>query len=96
MYQQLLDKYNLKFDDLNTAERATLLTWAENLKTTILTPEDIKKHVSGLIIALERELAGLDEPQTLWQWLFRKRRADYRAARLQSLQLPFLDHALLL
>lgn len=84
MFDRLLEKYNLKFDDLNTAERETLLTWAKSLQTTTLTPDDIKKYVTGLITAIERELAGLDEPQTFWQWLFRRRRLDYRAARLQN------------
>jgi hypothetical protein len=83
-FQALLDKYGLKFDDLNTAERETLMTWAKEMQTRPLTTDDVKSHVSGLILALQRELAGLDEPKSFWEWLFRRKRDQFAKARLKN------------
>src|SRR5437660_8726196 len=84
MFQQLLEKYNLTFEELNSAERATLLSWAEKLKTKTLTADDIKTHVASLITAVEKELAGLETPTSFWLWLFGAKRDVYVKARLKN------------
>ena len=93
MFEDLLKPYKLKFEDLNSLERETLRKWADRLQTTPLTVDDIRNKLTDLILAIERDLASLDEPETFWQWLFRRRRAEYRAARLQNYLLlrDFID-----
>lgn len=82
--QDLLGKFNLGMDDLNGAERATLMEWLGKLKSRQLTLSDIQTHISGLISALERELSGLDTPTNLVAWMFRGKRETYLKARLKN------------
>src|SRR4051812_11028995 len=81
---QLLEKYNLSFDDLNAAERETLTKWADALKTKTLTLQNVKEYIDNCVIALGRQLADLDQPDNLWQWLTRKKRMVYVQARLKN------------
>lgn len=84
MFDKLLDGTGLKFEDLTHEERQTLRQWAEALSTKTLTLEDVKSFVSAQILALQRQLADLSEPETLWQWLFRRRRDMFVKARLRN------------
>jgi len=84
MFQSLLEKYNLTYDQLNTSERETVMRWAKALETKTLTPEDIKAHINSLIVALEKDLAGLEAPTSLWAWLFTSKRDIYLKARLKN------------
>lgn len=82
--QPLLEKFNLTFDDLNEAERKTLISWMEDLSKKTLTLEGVKFHVTALVEAVQHELAGIEEPKTLWGWLFQRKRDVYLKARLRN------------
>jgi hypothetical protein len=58
MLQSLLDKFNIKYEDLTTAEKDTLQGWATALDKKELTLPDVKDHIRTLIEAVERELAN--------------------------------------
>lgn len=82
--QSLLERAGLTFDDLNKAERDTLFSWMEDLSKKTLTVEGVKHHVAGLVEAVQRELAGIEEPKTLWGRLFQHKRDLYLKARLKN------------
>jgi hypothetical protein len=82
---QLLDKFNLQLEDLNSVERQTLVSWAEKLSNQKLTLDTVRESIPRLISALEAELSGLEPPPTFWAWLFRSKRDIYLKARLKNL-----------
>ncbi len=63
MFDTLLSKFGVKYEDLNALEKETLTKWVENLSTKQLTVQIIKDHVAELIIAIEKELSAYDLPK---------------------------------
>lgn len=92
MLQDILEKANLKIEDLNAAERETYLQWQQALANKILSVQSVKEYVEQMRDSIEAELAGYGEPKTLWEFIFRKRIDSYRRARLRNyiLLLAFL------
>lgn len=92
MLTELLSKYNLKYEDLNTEERETLLKWLDGLNRSVVTTEHIKQYITAMKDSLEAELADLAEPKSIWEYLFRSRKDLFRRARLKNylLLLSFL------
>jgi uncharacterized coiled-coil protein SlyX len=68
MLSQLLDKFNIKYESLNTAEKDTLQEWSKALASKELTLADVKDHIRALIEGVERELAtyNLNKDQDLF------------------------------
>lgn len=60
MLSQLLDKFNVKYEDLNPAERETLNQWSQALESNEITLERVKDYLKSLIEAVEREMATYD------------------------------------
>lgn len=65
---QILQKLNLKYEDLNAAERETLGNWMESLSKTALTVEGIKTYIASMRDSVEQELtkAGTDSKNDLF------------------------------
>lgn len=84
MLNQLLSKYNLKYEDLNPAERETLNNWMSTLSSRQLSVQDIKDYVAQLISAVEREMAEIKETTSLWTFLFGWKKDFYAKARLKN------------
>lgn len=63
MLSSLLDKFGIKYEDLNTAEKETLNQWVQALSKSELTLSGVKDYVKALIEAVERELATYDLPR---------------------------------
>lgn len=80
----LLEKFNLGLDDLNSAERQTLNDWLGKLQTKQLTLPDVQTYIAAMISGIERELAGLEAPPSIVSWLFNNRRTLYLRARLKN------------
>lgn len=80
-----LSNLGLSVDDLNHAEGATLMSYLETLRTEEMTIADVKAYLESSIAALERELAGIDRPDTIVHWLFQNRRDVHLKARLLNL-----------
>ena len=57
MIDEILKKFNLKYDNLNEAEKETLRGWLENIKTQKITVEKIKEYIRAMLSGVERELA---------------------------------------
>jgi hypothetical protein len=84
MLSQLLDKYNLKYEDLNPAERETLNNWMNTLSSRQLSLQDVKDYTAQLIVAVEREIAEIRESTSLWTFLFGWKKDFYAKARLKN------------
>lgn len=84
MIQELLQKHNLKYEDLNYEEKQTLTNWLEGVQKNTLTVDSIREYITHMKDALGAELAGLDEPKSLWEYLFRRKRDVFRRARLKN------------
>lgn len=60
MWDQVLKKYGLKYEDLNAVERETFGTMIEAVQQTTLTVEKIKDSIIKMRQAVDMELASLD------------------------------------
>lgn len=56
----LLAKYNLKYEDLNSAEQETLKGWLEELASREITLDDVKNYIHEMITGVETELSEYD------------------------------------
>lgn len=81
---ELLKKFNLKYEDLTSEEIATLDKWQQSLASRSITLPDIKDYINTMIEVLERELHGYDTPKTFTSFLFRGRRNRNLEARLMN------------
>ena len=52
----ILEKYNLKYNDLKVTERETLQSWIEALGQKKLTLESVKEYVISMKSSVEQEL----------------------------------------
>jgi len=52
----ILEKYNLKYEDLLEDEKKTLSEWMENLSKAELTLDSVKNYISRMKVTVEEEL----------------------------------------
>lgn len=64
MLNLLLDKFNVKYEDLNQAEKETLNQWYQNLARNELTLPRVTEFLEKLIKDVERDLARYDLSKT--------------------------------
>lgn len=64
MISNLLEKFGLKHEELNVAERETLDNWLKVLSEKQLTVEGVKEYIRKMIDGVEMELVGSDIPKT--------------------------------
>lgn len=78
MFENLLEKFNLKYEDLSTEEIATLTTWVNALQQGSLSTDKLKDFISSMKYSVENELSkvGHDSKQDI-----------YLKARLRNLML---------
>lgn len=57
---ELLKSFNLKYDDLNAAEKETLQTMLSNMQHDVLTIEKLKDYINNMRDAVEEELTRSD------------------------------------
>jgi hypothetical protein len=60
MLDELLERYGLKYNDLNNLEKETLNTWMEALQKSQLSLEKVKEYISMLKEGVEQELTKSD------------------------------------
>ncbi len=80
----LLRKFNIDPESLNTVERETLEKWSEALNKNVLRVADIETYVGSMINALERDLFSDEAPMTFANLFFRKSRKRNQEARLKN------------
>ena len=64
----VLEKYNLKYDDLNVSEKETLKSWMEALSQKKITLESVQEYLASMRSAVESELTkvGHDTKQDIF------------------------------
>lgn len=82
--QDILDKFGLKYEQLNSAEIDTLNSWMTKIDQKVVTVNDIKEMVSSMRNAVEREL--VNEPEFIYIFFFKclNRKQILLKARLQN------------
>jgi hypothetical protein len=83
----LLDKFGVKFEDLNAAERETYSQWLQSLSKNTLTVGSVRDYIQAMKDQVEAELVTFTEPKTLWDFLFRRKKDVYLTARLRNYML---------
>lgn len=56
MVDDILERLNLKYEDLKPAERETLQTWLVSLDNAQLSIDKIKDHIISMRVSVEQEL----------------------------------------
>lgn len=64
----LLERADLKYEDLNAIERKTFNDMVEKVSKTEINNETLKEYISTMKESVERELA--DEPEHVRVWIF--------------------------
>lgn len=65
----VLEKVGLKYEDLNNAERDTLMKWSQALQEKRLTVSNVKDYIQSMRSAVEREITEENDPAT-WMSIF--------------------------
>jgi len=80
----ILKKFNLKMDDLSSAERDILFGWVEALQQNKMTVSKVKDYITSMKVALEEKLA--DEPEFVRVFIFSvpNRNQIFMKARLRN------------
>jgi len=60
MIDDLLAKLNLKYEDLNSAEKETLNNWLDLLSSKKLSLDEVKVYIRQMIYNVEQELTKVD------------------------------------
>ena len=60
MYDKILERLNLRYEDLTREERNTLNSWMQILEKKRITTEDVKKYISTMKESVENELTKTD------------------------------------
>lgn len=63
MIDEFLSKFNIKYEQLNEAEKETLTGWLENLSKTQISVEEIKNYVRKMADGVAKELAVDELPR---------------------------------
>lgn len=58
MIDEILEKYNLKYDDLNVIERETLNTWVDALQQGVVSIDKIKDYIQTMRDSVINELTN--------------------------------------
>lgn len=60
MLDRILEKFNVKYEDISSDERETLNTWVEAIQKSKLTPQKVREFIVTMREAVERELTKTD------------------------------------
>lgn len=84
----ILEKFNLKYEDLTAVERETLNTWLEALDKSKLTLQGVKTYIATMRDAVEQELTkeSMKRP-SFWAFVFNFRKDNLLKARLRNYML---------
>lgn len=87
MYEEILKKYGLKFEDLNAAERETLNTMLQAIQKNELTIGKIKEYIALMKDAVSQELE--EQPEYIRFFIFKieNRKQILLKARLRNYRL---------
>ena len=66
MIDDILNKLNLKYEDLNSAEKETLDQWLELLSSKKLSLDDVKANIQQMKESVEQELSKTESNWFTW------------------------------
>ena len=84
---QALEKYNLKYEELNSTEKETLNVWLQAIQQGQLTLEKVKGYIASMKDAVEQELTKESKFLSFWTFLFNFRKDCALKARLRNYML---------
>jgi len=84
MLDDILNNFGVKRDQLTQAEMDTLDQWSSQLSKTQISLVDVQNHISSMLKAVEKEIAGYDTPKSFVELIFRKKRRAYLEARMYN------------
>jgi hypothetical protein len=84
MLSKLLEKYGVRYEDMNALEKETYNKWSKGLAAKELTLKDVEAHVKSLIESVQKDLAELKESTSFWTYLYQWKRDTYLKARLRN------------
>lgn len=64
MIDEILKKFNVKYEDLNVAEKDTLNMWLSSAQGGAMSSEKIKDHIRAMRDAVEQELCKVGHETT--------------------------------
>lgn len=64
---QILEKFGLKYEDLNAEERNTLKLWIDGINKSQITIGTVKEYVTRMREAVAKELGTIKETPQTWQ-----------------------------
>jgi len=70
MFDDILKTLNLKYEELNDAERQTYHTWLESMASKQISPKDILDYLNGMVRSIQLELIATDE--FVYTWIFKR------------------------
>lgn len=87
MIDSILEKFNLKFEDLTSVERETFLTWLDALQKNQLSLDKVREYIHVARAAVEEQL--INEPEFIRIFLFKveNRKQILLKARLRNYML---------
>lgn len=87
MFNEILERVNLKYEDLNQAEKETLDKWMSQLQQKTVTLATVQENIKSMRYAVEKEL--IDEPEFNYIFIFRvqNRKQILLKARLRNYML---------
>lgn len=85
MIDEILSKFGLKYEDLNSAEKETLHQWLDLLSSKKLSLDDVKANIRQMKESVEKELTEI--PSGWFTWLLGWRRDFILKARLRNYML---------
>ena len=80
----ILKKFGVKFEDLNTVERDTLLGWVEAMNQNKLTLSTVKEYISRMKDSVAEQLADEPEFERVLIFSFPNRKQILLKARLRN------------
>lgn len=87
MLDDLLRKYNVKYEDLRPDERQTINGWIAALSQGALTVDKVRDYINMMKASVEEAI--VNEPEFVWHWFWKvpNRKAVLLKARLQNYML---------
>jgi len=87
MLDELLERFDLKYEQLSSVERETLLSWMDALNRNQLTTDKIQQYINVMRDAVDQEL--VNEPEFNYLFIFRvpNRKQILLKARLRNYML---------
>lgn len=71
MIDEILEKFNLKYDNLNPVERETLNSWMSAITNSQVTVEGIRGFIKTMKASVEKELS--EQPEYISLFIFKVR-----------------------